>query len=76
MLMVSGDSAGALREFEATLTVDPDRFRSLAGAMRAATATGDSARARRYAQQLSRVAKRGDTPGRAELAQARRIVGR
>ena len=74
MLLASGDNAGALREFEATLTVEPDRFRALAGAMRAATAMGDSARARRHAQQLARVAERGDTPGRAELALARRLV--
>jgi len=74
MLLASGDNAGALREFEATLTVEPDRFRALAGAMRAATAMGDSARARRHAQQLARVAERGDTPGRADLALARRLV--
>jgi len=73
-LLATGDNAGALREFEATLTVEPDRFRALAGAMRAATAMGDSARARRHAQQLARVAERGDTPGRADLALARRLV--
>jgi hypothetical protein len=76
MLLASGDNAGALREFEATLTVEPDRFRALAGAMRAATAMGDSARAKRHAQQLARVAERGDTPGRAELALARRMASR
>jgi hypothetical protein len=76
MLLASGDGAGALREFELTLTSEPGRFRALAGAMRAATAAGDSSRVRRYARELARVGARGDEPGRAELALARRHAGR
>jgi len=76
MLLAHGDAAGALREFEATLTTEPDRFRALAGAMKAANASGDPSRARRYAQQLARVSAGGDNPGRAELAMARRLAGR
>ena len=71
MLLATGDGPGALRAFEATLVTEPDRFRALAGAMRAAEAVGDSARARRYAQQLNRVCERGDRPGRADLVRAR-----
>lgn len=75
MLLANGDAAGALREFEATLTIEPGRFRALAGAMQAAAAAGDSARVRRYARQLARVCERGDSPGRPELALARRLAG-
>jgi hypothetical protein len=73
MLLASGDGAAALREFEATLATEPGRFRALAGAVRAAEAAGDSARVRLYARQLARVCERGDRPGRADLALARRL---
>lgn len=76
MLLAAGDAAGALQAFEATLLTEPDRFRAIAGAMRAAQAAGDSAGVRRYAQELSRVAERGDRPGRAELVKARAMAGR
>ena len=76
MLVASGDGAGALREFQATLVTEPGRFRALAGAMRAATMAGDSARVRQYAGELAAVAERGDTPGRLELAAARRAARR
>ena len=76
MLLATGDGPGALRAFEATLATEPDRFRALAGAMRAAEAAGDTAGVGRYARELSRVAQRGDRPGRAELTRARELVSR
>ena len=74
MLLAGGDARAALTEFEATLVSEPGRFRALAGAMRAASAAGDSAGVRRHARRLSRVAARGDRPGRADLATARRLA--
>jgi hypothetical protein len=76
MLLGGGDAAGALHEFEATLAIEPGRFRALAGAMQAAKVAGDSGRVRRYARELARMCERGDRPGRAELALARRTAGR
>jgi hypothetical protein len=74
MLLGGGDAAGALHEFEATLAIEPGRFRALAGAMQAARVAGDSRRVRRYARELARMCERGDRPGRAELALARRTA--
>jgi hypothetical protein len=74
MLLENGDAAGALREFEATLTTEPGRFRAIAGAMRAASAAGDSANVRRLARQLVQVASKGDVMGRPDLVTARRVA--
>jgi tetratricopeptide (TPR) repeat protein len=60
----------ALKAFEATLTKEPNRFRSLYGAAEAAELAGDRHTARTYFQQLLEVAARGDKPGRPELAEA------
>jgi tetratricopeptide (TPR) repeat protein len=60
----------ALKEFEATLTKEPNRFRSLYGAAEAAKLAGDRHTAQTYFQKLLKVAARGDTPGRRELAEA------
>ena len=76
MLLANGDAAGAIRELDATMVTEPGRFRTLSGAMQAATAAGDSAHAKEYARRLAQLAARGDRPGRAELALARRVAGR
>jgi tetratricopeptide (TPR) repeat protein len=60
----------ALKEFEATLTKEPNRFRSLYGAAEAAKLAGDRHMAQTYFQKLLEVAARGDKPGRQELAEA------
>ena len=67
MLLEAGHPAAALREFEATLKKEPNRFRTLAGAARAAAAAGDRAAARRHAATLLRLCARADTPGRPDL---------
>ena len=73
-LLLEAKQAGpALAEFERTMTREPGRFRSLAGAMRAANAAGDRAKARKYAAALTALAK-GSTAARPELAEARRIA--
>ncbi|MCA1561721.1 MAG: hypothetical protein LC753_14350 [Acidobacteria bacterium] len=71
MLLELKEPAQALKEFEATLKKEPNRFRAVYGAARAASLAGDRAAARRYYDQLLRICERGDTPGRPELADAR-----
>jgi len=62
--------AEALKEFEATLTKEPNRFRSLYGAAEAAKLAGDRHTAQTYFQKLLKASARGDKPGRQELAEA------
>jgi tetratricopeptide (TPR) repeat protein len=72
MLLEARDPAAALREFEATLKKEPNRFRAIAGAAKAASTAGDRATARKYYQMLLKVCARADRPGRAELVEARK----
>jgi tetratricopeptide (TPR) repeat protein len=76
MLLASGDARGAREAFEATLVKEPNRFRALAGAARAAAAAGDPAGERQHLQALVAMCDRADTPGRAELQQARATLAR
>ena len=76
MLLALGQPADARREFEATLKKEPNRFRAVQGAARAAAAMGDRAAAERYEAQLLTICAKGDRPGRPELAAARAAVGR
>jgi tetratricopeptide (TPR) repeat protein len=71
MLLEAGDHRGALAAFEATLTREPNRFRALHGAARAAAGAGDSAAARKYFADLLRICERADEPGRQALQEAR-----
>ena len=66
----------ALREFEATLTKEPNRFRALYGAAMSAKRAGNAQAAQRYAAQLLKVCERGDQPGRPELAEVRAMASR
>jgi tetratricopeptide (TPR) repeat protein len=74
MLLELNQPAEALKDFEKTLTIEPRRFRSVAGAAKAAAAAGDNATAKKYYAQLIEIAARGDKPGRTELVAARRLV--
>jgi hypothetical protein len=76
MLLASKDARGALREFEATLVKEPNRFRSLHGAARAAAEAGDAALEKRYSQALVTMCERAETPGRGELQEARAVLAR
>ena len=60
----------ALVEFDKTLQREPDRFRALYGAGRAAQLAGDTAASQRYFHRLLVVCTHGDKPGRQELAEA------
>ncbi len=76
MLLVFHEPSAALSEFEGTLQHEPNRFRALAGAARAAEEAGNGVAARKYYRQLLAVCAHADRPGRRELADARRRLGR
>jgi len=62
MLLAAHQPAPALAEFQATLRNEPNRFRALAGAVRAANESGDRVAARKYSAELRKLAARGDRP--------------
>jgi hypothetical protein len=64
----------ALVEFQKTMATEPNRFRAVAGAARAATASGDRAAGRAYYAQLLKICVKADTPGRKDLQAARAAV--
>jgi Tfp pilus assembly protein PilF len=75
MLLESNQPVEALKEFEATMRVEPNRFRTVAGAARAAEVAGDKAKARNYYTQLLALGEKADAE-RAELRQARAFLGK
>ena len=75
MLLEMKQPVAALKEFQATLKKEPNRFRAVYGAARAAELSGDRTTAQTYYRQLLTICERADTPGRAELGQARKAVG-
>jgi hypothetical protein len=72
MLLASNRPADALREFEATMKKEPDRFRTTFFAAKAAASTGDAAKARQYYRRVAEICTKGDAPGRPELQEARK----
>jgi hypothetical protein len=74
LLLEQKNAAAALAEFEATLKKEPNRFRAVYGAARAAQAAGDRAKARTYFSQLLRICQRADKPERPELQEARKVT--
>jgi hypothetical protein len=71
LLLELSRPAEALKEYEATLIHEPNRFRSLYGAAHAAKLAGDHATAQMYFQKLLKVAEHADQPSRPELSEAR-----
>jgi hypothetical protein len=67
MLMELKRPREALAEYRATLQREPNRFRTLYGAMRAASLAGDQAAATRYRAALRTLLAKADRPGRPEL---------
>jgi tetratricopeptide (TPR) repeat protein len=61
----------ALKEFEATLVQEPNRFRAIYGAAHAAKLAGDTEKARMYYQHLLLICQKADSD-RLELQEARR----
>ena len=76
MLLATNDARQALNEFEATLAKEPNRFRALAGAARAAAEAGDAATATQHWKALVAMCSRAEAPGRAELQAARAALAR
>ncbi len=75
MLMEAKRPADALKQFEASLKKEPNRFRSVYGAGRAAESAGDREKARSYYAQLVKICDRADAHARPELAHAREYAG-
>lgn len=73
MLLEASRPAEALKEFEATMKKEPNRFRGVYGGARAAELAGDRAKARRYYEMLLKISDRADSE-RPELARARQFV--
>jgi predicted Zn-dependent protease len=72
MLLEMKRPADALKEYEASQLREPNRFRGLYGAARAAEQAGDAAKAKRYYAQLVKVAGKGDP--RPELDAAKKYL--
>jgi tetratricopeptide (TPR) repeat protein len=75
MLIELGQPAAALKEFEASHRVEPNRFQGLYGAGRAAELAGDTAKARTYYGRLVTLGEGADAD-RSELKQAKRFIAR
>jgi hypothetical protein len=74
MLLETGSPAAALAEYKATLKVTPRRFRSIAGAARAAELAGDRGTATIYYTDLLALAK-NSTAARPELVRGAAFLG-
>jgi tetratricopeptide (TPR) repeat protein len=72
MLLELKRPTDALKEFEATLVREPNRFRSLYGAAEAAKLSGVRQAAQTYFRKLLKVAGQSDQPARMELAEVKR----
>ncbi|MGQ0525227.1 MAG: tetratricopeptide repeat protein [Betaproteobacteria bacterium] len=75
LLLESGQAALALKEFEASGGKEPNRFRGLYGAARAAELSGDREKARTYYAKLVALAERADS-ARLDLRQAKAYLAR
>jgi len=74
MLLELKRPADALKEFESTMKKEPNRFRSVYGAARAAEAAGDRRAAVAHFARLVEISERADAPGRPELQEARKAA--
>ena len=74
MLLEVNRPAQALEQFEATLKKEPNRFRALYGAGRAAQLSGSREAGRKYLAELLKLCERADKPTRPELLEASKAV--
>jgi tetratricopeptide (TPR) repeat protein len=74
LLLQLGDAVAALREYETALRENPNRYRTLFGAARAAETAGDRAKARDYFEKFVALSKNADT-ARPEIARAKAFLG-
>src|SRR5438128_1275594 len=75
LLLQQGQASAALREFEASLKENPNRYRSLYGAARAAEVAGDRPKAAGYYEKLVALTGKADT-ARPEIARGHEVDGR
>jgi hypothetical protein len=75
LLLETGQAAPALRDFEAALKENPNRYRGLYGAARAAEAAGDRQKAETYFAKFVAISAKADTD-RPEIAQAKTFLAR
>ena len=73
LLLAQHDAAGALKEYQAVLRTDPNRFQSVLGTARAAKLAGDAAAAAEWYRHVIALAAKADTD-RPELAEAKRFL--
>jgi tetratricopeptide (TPR) repeat protein len=74
MLLEINQPAQALEQFEATLKKEPNRFRALYGAARAAQVSGNREASRKYFAELLKKCEHADKPGRPEVLEANKAV--
>jgi len=74
LLIELGQTATALREYEASLKENPNRYRGLYGAARAAEVSGDRQKAAGYYEKLVALTSKADT-ARPEAARAKTFLG-
>ncbi len=75
MLLEAGQPRDALKVFEAAMRIEPNRFRGLSGAARAAELSGDRDKARAYYQNLLALSAKADTE-RPELVEAKAFLAK
>jgi hypothetical protein len=75
MLLEAHEPGAALKEFEASLRLYPNRYRSFAGAAKAAQRLGQEPQVRRYYQELVTLGLSAETE-RPELAAAKRFLAK
>ena len=75
MLLEMNRPAEALQAFETSENHDPNRFRGLYGAAKAATLAGDQAKAKSYYEKLVVLAQNADTE-RPELIEAKAFLAK
>lgn len=73
MLLQMGQAALALREYEASLKENPNRYRGLYGAARAAEAAGERQKATTYFEKFTALTKNADT-ARPEMSRAKAFL--
>ena len=76
MFLAANQPERALAQFEATLTKEPGRFRTLYGAAKATKLAGRSDGSNNYFKQLLNVCQTGDRPGRPELQEAEKMTAK
>lgn len=74
LLVEAGEPSQSLKAFEASLQSYPNRYRSFAGAARAAERLGNNTLAKSYYQKLVELGRNADVD-RPELVTARRYIG-